>query len=72
MFCTAHQGETASEMRRMGHVARMAENRNAYMILVEKPEGDSPLRRPRRRWGIILQWILNTIEGRGLDWFDSE
>jgi hypothetical protein len=55
----------------MGHVAHMGENRNAYRILVEKPERDMPLRRPRRRWGIILQWILNRI-GRGLDWFDSE
>ena len=53
-------------------MARMGENRNAYRILVEKPEGDRPLRRPRRRWGIILKWILNRIEGLGLDWFGSE
>jgi hypothetical protein len=26
------------------------EERNAYMILVGKPEGKKPLRRPRRRW----------------------
>jgi hypothetical protein len=26
-------------MRLAGHVARMEEKRNAYMILVEKPEG---------------------------------
>jgi hypothetical protein len=33
-----------------GHVARMGEKMNAYMILVGKPEGKRPLGRPRRRW----------------------
>jgi hypothetical protein len=28
----------------------MGEKRNAYRILVGKPEGNRPLRRPRRRW----------------------
>jgi hypothetical protein len=32
------------------NVARMGEKRNAYMILVGKPEGKRPLVRPRRRW----------------------
>jgi len=32
-----------------GHVARMGEMRNAYNILVGKPEGRRPLGRPRRR-----------------------
>jgi hypothetical protein len=46
-------------MRWVGHVALMGEKNNAYRILVEKPEGKGPLRRPRRRgsW-IILKWIL--------------
>jgi hypothetical protein len=30
-------------MRWAGHVARMGEKRNAYRILVGKPEGKSPL-----------------------------
>jgi len=34
----------------MGHVARMEEIRNAYNILVGKPDGKRPLGRPRRRW----------------------
>jgi hypothetical protein len=37
-------------MRWAGHVARMGEERNAYRILVGKPEGKRPLGRPRRRW----------------------
>jgi hypothetical protein len=32
-----------------GHVARMGEEKNAYRLLVGKPEGRSPLGRPRRR-----------------------
>jgi hypothetical protein len=32
-----------------GHVARMGENRNAYRILVGKPEGNRPLGGPRRK-----------------------
>jgi hypothetical protein len=32
-----------------GHVARMGEERGAYRILVERPEGRRPLGRPRRR-----------------------
>jgi hypothetical protein len=35
-------------MRWAGHVARMGEMRNAY-ILVGKPDGSKPLGRPRRR-----------------------
>jgi hypothetical protein len=37
-------------MRWAGHVARMGETKNAYMILVGKPEGKRTLGRPRRRW----------------------
>jgi hypothetical protein len=37
-------------VRWIGHVARMREKRNAYRILVGKPEGKRPLGRPRRRW----------------------
>jgi hypothetical protein len=33
-----------------GHVARMGAKRNAYRILVGRPEGKIPLGRPRRRW----------------------
>jgi hypothetical protein len=36
-------------MRWAGHVARMEKKRNAYRLLVGKPEGKRPLGRPRRR-----------------------
>jgi hypothetical protein len=37
-------------MRWAGHVARMGKTRNAYRILVGKPEGKRLLGRPRRTW----------------------
>jgi hypothetical protein len=33
-----------------GHVTRMWKKRNAYRLLVGKPEGKRPLGRPRRGW----------------------
>ena len=37
-------------LRWAGHVARMEQFRNAYRILVGKPESKRPLGRPRCRW----------------------
>ena len=37
-------------MEWVGHVARMGERRGVYRVLVGKPEGKSPLLRPRHRW----------------------
>ena len=44
-------------LRWAGHVARMEQSRNAYKVLVGKPEGKRSLRRPRRRWEDNLKWI---------------
>jgi hypothetical protein len=41
---------TSRRMRWEKHVARMGEKRNAYRILVGKPQGERSLGRPRRRW----------------------
>jgi hypothetical protein len=41
-----------------GKVARMGEKRNAYRILVGKPEGKRPLGRPRRRWSNTIKMDL--------------
>jgi hypothetical protein len=37
-------------MRWEGHVARMGKKRNAYRLLVGKPEGKRPPGRPKHRW----------------------
>jgi hypothetical protein len=42
-------------MRLAGHVARMGETRNAYSILVGKPEGMRPLGRQRHRWVVNIK-----------------
>jgi hypothetical protein len=55
-------------MRWAGHVARVAEKRNVYRLLVRKPEGKRPLGRPRRRW---IDNIKMDLLERGLsvvDW----
>jgi hypothetical protein len=49
-------------MRRAGHVARMVEKRNAYRILVGKPEGKRPLGRPRSRCVNNIKMDLGEIE----------
>jgi hypothetical protein len=48
----------------------MGEKRNAYRILVGKPEGRRPLGRPRRRWVNNIKMDLRGIEWDGVDWVD--
>jgi hypothetical protein len=48
-------------MRWAGHVARMGETKNAYRILVGKPEGTRPLGTPRRRWVDNIKMDLREI-----------
>ncbi|PNF32228.1 hypothetical protein B7P43_G17836, partial [Cryptotermes secundus] len=43
------------------------EKRNAYRILVGKPEGKRPQGRPRRRWVDNIRMDLREIEWYGLD-----
>jgi hypothetical protein len=52
------------------HVARIVEKRNAYRILVGKPEGKRPLGRPRRRWVENIKMDLREIGWDGVDWND--
>jgi len=47
-----------------GHVARM---RNAYEILVRKPEGKRSLGRSRHRWQDI-RMDLREVEWEGVNW----
>lgn len=59
-------------MRWVRRVARMGKDVGAHRVLVEKSEGMKALERPRRRWGMILKWLLNRFGGRRLDLSGSE
>jgi hypothetical protein len=51
-------------------VARTGEKRNAYRILVGKPEGTGPRGRTRRRWVDNIKMDLREIELDGINWID--
>jgi hypothetical protein len=55
-------------MRWAGHVARMGEKRNAYRLLVGKPEVKRPLGRPRRRWVDDIKIDLGEVGWGDVDW----
>jgi hypothetical protein len=57
-------------MRWAGHIARMGDKRNAYRMLVGKPEGKRPLGRERRRWVDNIKIDLREIEWVGVDWIE--
>jgi hypothetical protein len=57
-------------MRWTGQVARIGEKRNAYRILVVKPEGKRPLGRPRRRWVDNIKIDLRETGWDDVDWMD--
>jgi hypothetical protein len=57
-------------LRWAGYVARMGEKRNAYRILVGKPEGKRSLGRPRCRWVDNIKIDLREIGWDGTDWID--
>jgi hypothetical protein len=46
----------------------MGEMRDAYKILVGKPDGNRPIGRPRRRWEDNIKMDLREIGFGGLDW----
>jgi hypothetical protein len=48
----------------------MGKRRNAYRVLMGKPEGKRPLGRPRRRWVDDIKMDLREIGWVGLDWID--
>jgi hypothetical protein len=59
------------QMRWVGHVAHMGEERKLYKVLVGKPEGKRPLGRPRQRWedGIRMDLGENGLGvWIGFDW----
>jgi hypothetical protein len=46
-------------------VAQIGEKRNAYRLLVGKPEGKRPPGRPRHRWVNNINMALEEISGSG-------
>jgi hypothetical protein len=55
-------------MRWAGHVARIAEGRSVYRVLVRRPEGKRPLGRPRRRREDNIKMDLREIGINGANW----
>jgi hypothetical protein len=58
----------SKRMRWAGHVARIGEERGVYRVLVRKPEGKSPLGRPRRRWEDNFRMDLQEVGCQGMEW----
>jgi hypothetical protein len=48
----------------------MGDKKNAYRILVGKPEGKRPLGRPRRSWEDNIRMDLREIGWGGMDWIN--
>jgi len=48
----------------------MGEDRGVQRVLVGKPEGKRPLRRPRRRWEDNIKMDLLEVEGGRGDWME--
>ncbi|KAJ4437329.1 hypothetical protein ANN_17467 [Periplaneta americana] len=57
-------------LRWTGHIARMGESRNAYRVLVGRPEGKRPLGRPRRRWEDNIKMDLREVEYDDKNWIN--
>jgi hypothetical protein len=55
-------------MRWAGLVAGVGEKRNAYRLLVGKPEGKRPLGIPRHRWGDNIRMDLGEVGWSVVDW----
>jgi transcription termination factor 2 len=55
-------------MRWAGHVALMGERRGVYRVLVGRPEGKTPLGRPRRRWKGNIKTDLREIGFDKANW----
>ena len=55
-------------MRWAGHVARMGEERDAYRVLVGKPEGKRLLGRPRRKLVDNIRMDFQEVGCGYVDW----
>ena len=58
-------------MRWAGNVARMGERRGVYRVLVGKPEGKRPQRRPRYGWEDNIKMDLQEVGcGGSMGWIE--
>jgi hypothetical protein len=57
-------------MRWAEQVACMGKRRGLYRVLVGRPEGKSPLGRPRRRWKDNIKMDLQEVGWGIVDWID--
>ncbi|KAJ4450934.1 hypothetical protein ANN_02369 [Periplaneta americana] len=57
-------------LRWAGQVARIVESRNAYRVLVGRPEGKRPLGRPRRRWEDNIKMDLREVGYDDREWIN--
>ena len=48
----------------------MGERRGVYRVLMGKPEGKRPLRRPRLRWENNIKMDLQEVGCGSMDWID--
>jgi hypothetical protein len=51
-----------------GHVARTVENRNAYKLLVGKPDGKRSLGKPRWKWVDNIRMDLGEVGWGDVVW----
>ncbi|KAJ4450407.1 hypothetical protein ANN_01831 [Periplaneta americana] len=57
-------------LRWAGHVEHMGESRNAYRVLVGRPEGKRPLGRSRHRWEDNIKMDLREMGYDDRDWIN--
>ncbi|KAJ4447311.1 hypothetical protein ANN_09315 [Periplaneta americana] len=57
-------------LRLAGHVARMGESKNAYRVLLGRPEGKRHLGRPRRRWEDNIKMDLREVGYNDRKWIN--
>jgi hypothetical protein len=65
--CTLQQISLISS-NQGGYIEHTEEIRNPYKILVEKPKGKRPFRRPRHRWEDIIRIDLRGTVWEVVDW----
>jgi hypothetical protein len=57
-------------MRWEGHVACMGEGRGIHRVLVEKPDGNRPVGRPRYGWEDNIKVDLQEVACGGMIWIE--